>query len=619
MIRTNDVIRDEAEDREAIYLPPYYFSESGCAKRLLRLMSCGKKKSEDTEEILKKVAASSEITYDEIQWQAVKTAVSSKVMVLTGGPGTGKTTTTLGIISEYKQAGCKIILAAPTGRAAKRMSEATGMEVKTIHRLLEYKPPEGYQKNEEHPLEGDVLILDECSMIDIMLMYNLLKALPQQMSLILVGDIDQLPSVGAGNVLRDIIDSGCVPVVRLTRIFRQAQGSRIIMNAHRINRGEGIDMRGGKDADFFFATKESNQEVVDTIVQYCKTNLPRYYHVDPLQDIQVLTPMQRGECGAVNLNQVLQEAMNPSKIFLRRGGTQYRLKDKVMQIRNDYDKEVFNGDIGTITKVDVEERELTVLFDEREVVYDVTELDELALAYAVTIHKSQGSEYPIVVMPFTMSHFVMLQRNLLYTGVTRAKKILVLVGEKKAVYYAIKNETTTGRNTCLARRLQPNSKEAQEVKAQLLKEAVDETANENGSDSKKKIVYKGSIQPSMACETPAVYEGNLWKRLSQSKFRSSFSLKANDRSYVLEKGMEKVREHACDFIRKRLAPAEIPNDGKQTPMRGHPVFVAQHATATCCRGCLEKWHRIPKGRELTEAEQEYIVNVIMEWIGREIH
>lgn len=471
----------------------------------------------------------------------------------------------------------------------------------------------------EHPLEGDVLILDECSMIDIMLMYNLLKALPQQMSLILVGDIDQLPSVGAGNVLRDIIDSGCVPVVRLTRIFRQAQGSRIIMNAHRINRGEGIDMRGGKDADFFFATKESNQEVVDTIVQYCKTNLPRYYHVDPLQDIQVLTPMQRGECGAVNLNQVLQEAMNPSKIFLRRGGTQYRLKDKVMQIRNDYDKEVFNGDIGTITKVDVEERELTVLFDEREVVYDVTELDELALAYAVTIHKSQGSEYPIVVMPFTMSHFVMLQRNLLYTGVTRAKKILVLVGEKKAVYYAIKNETTTGRNTCLARRLQPDSKEAQEVKAQLLKEAVDETANENGSDSKKMIVYKGSIQPSMVCETPAVYKGNLWKRLSQSKFRSSFSLKANDRSYVSEKGMEKVREHACDFIRKRLAPAEIPNDGKQTPMRGHPVFVAQHATATCCRGCLEKWHRIPKGRELTEAEQEYVVNVIMEWIGREIH
>ena len=398
------------------------------------------------------------------------------------------------------------------------------------------------------------------------------------------------------------------------------------MNAHRINKGESIDMRGGKDSDFFFVTKQSNQEVVDTIVQYCRMNLPRYYHVDPLQDIQVLTPMQRGECGAVNLNQVLQEAMNPTKIFLRRGGTQYRLKDKVMQIRNDYDKEVFNGDIGTITKVDMEERELTVLFDEREVIYDVTELDELTLAYAVTIHKSQGSEYPIVVMPFTMSHFVMLQRNLLYTGVTRAKKILVLVGEKKAVYYAIKNETTTGRNTMLARRLQPDSKEAQEVKTQLLQEAFDETVNETGSapveispqKREKMIVYKDGIQPSMVCETPAVYEGNLWKRLSQSKFRSSFSLKANDRSYVSDKGMDKVRKHACDFIRKRLAQADIPNDGKQTPMRGHPVFVAQHATATCCRGCLEKWHHIPKGRELTENEQEYIVNVIMEWISCEM-
>lgn len=606
MLRTNDVIRDQAEEQEAIYLPPYYFAESGCARRLIRLMEADAAKREDPERILSKVADASKITYDETQWLAVKTAISSKVMVLTGGPGTGKTTTTLGIISAYQQAGCKIILAAPTGRAAKRMSEAAGMEAKTIHRLLEYKPPEGYQKNEEHPLEGDVLILDECSMIDIMLMYNLLKALPEQMSLILIGDTDQLPSVGAGNVLRDIIASQRVPVVRLTQIFRQAQGSRIIMNAHRINRGESIDMRGGKESDFFFASKTTNQEVVDTIVQYCKMNLPRYYHVDPFTDIQVLTPMQRGECGAVHLNQVLQEAMNPSRIFLRRGGTQYRLKDKVMQIRNDYDKEVFNGDIGTITKVDMEERELTVLFDDREVVYDVTELEELSLAYAVTIHKAQGSEYPIVVMPFTMSHFVMLQRNLLYTGVTRAKKILVLVGEKKAVYYAIKNETTAGRNTCLARRLQENSRESKEA------QFADKTSKE------KMIVYKGGIQSSMICETPTVYEGDLWKRLSQSKFRSSFSLKANDRNYVSEKGMAKVREHAIDFISKRLAPANLPNDGRQTPMRGHPVFVAQHATATCCRGCLEKWHRIPKGRELMWEEQEYVVDVIMEWISREM-
>lgn len=455
MIRTGDVIKEE----EAIYLPPFYFSETGCAKSMLHLLERERKVRVNPDEIVQKVIRQSAISYDEIQLEAVRTAISSKIMVLTGGPGTGKTTTTMGIISAYQMAGCRILLAAPTGRAAKRMSEATGMEAKTIHRLLEFKPPEGYQKNEDKPLDGDVLILDECSMVDVILMYNLLKAVPEHMSLILVGDTDQLPSVGAGNVLKDVIDSGRIPVVRLTRIFRQAQGSRIIMNAHRINKGEAIDMRGGKESDFFFASKESNEEVVETMVKYCTQNLPRYYHVDAFRDIQVLTPMQRGTCGAANLNQVLQEAMNPTRIFLHRGGTQYRLHDKVMQIRNDYDKEVFNGDIGTVTRVDMEERELTVDFDGRAVVYDVTELDELVLAYAVTIHKAQGSEYPIVVMPFTMSHFVMLQRNLLYTGVTRAKKILVLIGEKKAVYYAIKNEKTTERNTKLAERLREGRSE----------------------------------------------------------------------------------------------------------------------------------------------------------------
>ena len=449
MIRTGDVIKEE----EAIYLPPFYFSETGCAKSMLRLLERERKVRVNPDEIVQKVIRQSAISYDEIQLEAIRTAISSKIMVLTGGPGTGKTTTTMGIISAYQMAGCRILLAAPTGRAAKRMYEATGMEAKTIHRLLEFKPPEGYQKNEDKPLDGDVLILDECSMVDVILMYNLLKAIPEHMSLILVGDTDQLPSVGAGNVLKDVMDSGRIPVVRLTRIFRQAQGSRIIMNAHRINKGEAIDMRGGKESDFFFAGKETNEEVVDTLVKYCSQNLPNYYHVDAFRDIQVLTPMQKGTCGAANLNQILQEAMNPTRIFLHRGGTQYRLHDKVMQIRNDYDKEVFNGDIGTVTRVDMEERELTVDFDGRNVVYDVAELDELVLAYAVTIHKAQGSEYPIVVMPFTMSHFVMLQRNLLYTGVTRAKKILVLIGEKKAVYYAIKNEKTTERNTKLAERL----------------------------------------------------------------------------------------------------------------------------------------------------------------------
>lgn len=449
MIRVEDVKLEDG----AIYLPPFYFSEVGCSRRMLKMLQSKRNVSMDVEHVMEKITSQGEITYDEIQLKAIREAISSKVMVLTGGPGTGKTTTTLGIISAYKMAGCKVVLAAPTGRAAKRMSEATGMEAKTIHRLLEYKPPEGYQKNEEAPLEGDVLILDECSMIDIMLMYNLLKALPEAMTLIMVGDTDQLPSVGAGNVLKDVIESGRIPVVRLTRIFRQAQGSKIIMNAHRINKGEAIDMRGGKDSDFFFASEASNKGIVERLVKYCTKNLPDYYHVDPLKEIQVLTPMQRSEVGAENLNQVLQKAMNPNGPALKRGGTLYRVKDKVMQIRNNYDKEVFNGDIGTITFVDLEERELKVDFDGREVTYDVTELDELVLAYATTIHKAQGSEYPIVVMPFSMSHFVMLQRNLLYTGVTRAKKILVLIGDKKAVFYAINNEKTAQRNTKLAERL----------------------------------------------------------------------------------------------------------------------------------------------------------------------
>ncbi len=285
MLRTSDVIKDKVSPQgredglgreEAIYLPPFYFSETGCAKRLLKLLSSDRNTRLDVDKVMERVEKNSKITYDEVQLLAIRQAVSSKVMALTGGPGTGKTTTTLGIISAYRMAGCKILLAAPTGRAAKRMSEATGMEAKTIHRLLEYQPAEGYQKNEENPLEADVLILDECSMVDIMLMYNLLKALPDSMTLILVGDTDQLPSVGAGNVLKDIIASGAVPVVRLTRIFRQAQGNRIIMNAHRINHGEMPDLRGGRDSDFFFAAQETNEATADLVVKYCTQNLPLY-------------------------------------------------------------------------------------------------------------------------------------------------------------------------------------------------------------------------------------------------------------------------------------------------------------------------------------------------------
>lgn len=489
MLKSEDLIQEknivkkdeEAKEIEAIYLPPFYYAEIGIAGKLKKLAaspatdrlwtglmkaraeSGNQALSVDVEAIEKKVG----MTYDDVQRDAIRQAAASKVMVLTGGPGTGKTTTTHGIISVYRAYGLKILLAAPTGRAAKRMTEATGVEAKTIHRLLECKPPEGYQKNEENPLEGDVLIVDECSMIDVVLMNSLLKAVPQNMRLIMVGDIDQLPSVGAGNVLRDMIDSGSFPVIRLTRIFRQAQTSRIIMNAHRINAGKMPDISNGRDTDFFFMENEDAEAVVPQIVELVKTKLPRFYHVDSRQ-IQVLTPMQRGVVGATNLNLALQEAINPAEheIFmrgrgavmvpketLRRSGFAFRAEDKVMQIKNNYDKEVFNGDIGIVESVDAEDRTLRVNFDNRIVEYDVTELDELVHAYATTIHKSQGSEYPIVVMPVLMNHYVMLQRNLIYTGITRAKKILVLVGTKKALSYAVRTVTVVNRNTLLKERL----------------------------------------------------------------------------------------------------------------------------------------------------------------------
>ena len=483
LIREQKVVKtdDKGNPVEAVYLPPFYYAETGVAGRLkkLALAPAGDKLYRKLKEARERtgnpdlsvdvdaIQEKNGMVYDEIQADAIRQAAAAKIMVMTGGPGTGKTTTTHGIIAAYKAYGLKILLAAPTGRAAKRMTEATGLEAKTIHRLLECKPPEGYQKNEENPLEGDVLIVDECSMIDIVLMNSLLKAIPPAMRLIMVGDIDQLPSVGAGNVLRDMIDSGAFPVVRLTKIFRQAQTSRIIMNAHRINEGKMPDLSNGRNADFFFMENEDAEAAVQQIVELVRTKLPRYYQIDPGQ-IQVLTPMQRGVVGATNLNLALQEALNPAEqeIFmrgrgavtvpkdcLRRSGFAFRAEDKVMQVRNNYDKEVFNGDIGVIVSVNAEERTLKVDFDGRAVEYDVTELDELVHAYATTIHKAQGSEYPIVVMPVLMNHYVMLQRNLLYTGITRAKKVLVMVGTRKAVSYAVRNVTVTKRNSLLKERL----------------------------------------------------------------------------------------------------------------------------------------------------------------------
>lgn len=451
MLQAEDLILD----KDAIYLPPFYHAECSTSRRLRDLAESTGRSLFDGLFDPSSLTAETGIEYDEVQLAAIRQAVTSKVMVLTGGPGTGKTTTTQGIIAALKKAGLRVLLAAPTGRAAKRMSEATGMEAKTIHRLLEYNPQDGYKRNDENPLEGDALIVDECSMIDILLMNNLLKAVPVGMRLVFVGDIDQLPSVGAGNVLRDIIDSQRIPVVRLVRIFRQAQKSRIVMNAHAINQGRFPDTSNGRDTDFFFMREDDPERAAETIVRLVKERLPRAYRESP-DRIQVLTPMQRGVVGAANLNLLLQQALNPSGPSLNRGGYTYRQGDRVMQQRNNYDKDVFNGDLGYIREVDTEERTLKVDFDGKWVEYDVTELDELTLAYATTIHKAQGSEYPIVVMPILMTHFVMLQRNLIYTGITRAKKICVLIGAMKALAYAVRNVSVLKRNTRLKERLNPS-------------------------------------------------------------------------------------------------------------------------------------------------------------------
>ena len=603
MISTDDVKTEPlpqavADAGVAIYLPPFFFAETGTARRLKQIYSSRRTFEVNSIGLEDRISQATSMSYDPIQMEAITKAANSKILILTGGPGTGKTTTTLGIITAFRSTSANILLAAPTGRAAKRLSEATGMEAKTIHRLLEYKPPEGYQRNEVNPLTGDVLIIDECSMIDISLMYALLRAMPDSMTLIMVGDIDQLPSVGAGNVLRDVIDSGVYPVVRLTKIFRQAATSRIITNAHRINKGQMPDLSNGSNTDFFFMEREEPEAAAKEIVELVRSKLPRYYKVPP-SSIQVLTPMQRGIVGAANLNQILQEAVNPDGTSLRRGGIEYRVSDKVMQIRNNYDKEVFNGDIGVVSSVSLEDRELSVDFDGRIITYDATELDELVLAYATTIHKSQGSEYPIVVMPIMMTHFVMLQRNLIYTGVTRAKKGLIIVGTKKAIAVSVRNLTVDKRNT-------------------LLTETIRAYAN---ADTLDRADWPSESIPEGTGRSQWL-RIDLFERLSKSSFRMRFRLTDADKAYIQEKGMAAIRSHAEKFIRQRLAPAELPNDGKQTPMRGapqgHPVFLAQHATATCCRGCLEKWHGISKGRELTEQEQAYAVDVLMKWLKRQL-
>lgn len=445
-------------DETAVYLRGYHAAETQTAARLTYVASFAKRfPPAKIDETLSAVTASLPFPLAPLQMEAVRKALTDKVLVITGGPGTGKTTLVKAVCAAYKRLGARVALAAPTGRAAKRLSETTGHEAATIHRLLEFSPQGGgFQRNENKPLAADCLIVDEASMLDALLAHHLLKAVAPKTTVIFVGDVDQLPSVGAGNVLQDIIDSGAFAVVRLSEIFRQARKSLIVVNAHRIREGlfpiNGGSRQGGL-SDFYFIEKDDPQDVLQVVLELCTKRIPARFGLDPVDDIQVLSPMHRGTVGAQNLNEALQKALNPRGRAVERAGRVYRVGDKVMQLRNNYDKDVFNGDLGRIHAVDEENQEIRVFMDGRVVAYDFSELDEITHAYAVSVHKSQGSEYPAVVVPLVTQHYVMLQRNLLYTAVTRGRKLVVLVGSRKALGMAVRNDRIQKRCTLLAHRL----------------------------------------------------------------------------------------------------------------------------------------------------------------------
>ncbi len=448
----------DGETIEAVYAPSLYHSEVGSARRALassRASSAlaGAKKL-DFSALFTSLSAESGITLTVQQQEAVKSALAHKLSVLTGGPGTGKTTTLRAVIHALEASGAKYALASPTGRAAKRLSEATGRNACTIHRLLGFGPKEGFAFNEHNPLKVDMLILDETSMLDITLFYNVLKALMPETHLMLVGDVDQLPSVGPGDVLRDVIRSGAAHVTRLEVIFRQAETSHIITNAHRINRGEPPHL-GNDGEDFFMFSVDEPEAVADMVVDVVQNRIPSKFGLHPLDEVQVLSPMYRGTVGVAALNEKLQAALNPpGKAAERRiGGRLLRVGDKVMQTRNNYDLDVFNGDVGRIHSIDFTEQTISVAMDGRFVEYDWADADELIHAFAASVHRSQGSEYPAVVIPLVTQHYMLLQRNLLYTAITRAKKLVVLVGQRKAVYIAVKNNLVAQRYSALAWRL----------------------------------------------------------------------------------------------------------------------------------------------------------------------
>jgi exodeoxyribonuclease V alpha subunit len=479
-----EVVADSIEEKACVFLRGLYLAERGIADRLRALAGGSPPWPKiDVAKALPWVEKRTGKTLAESQQAAIERALASKVTVITGGPGVGKTTLLDAILRILAAKGARLLLAAPTGRAAKRMTEQTGIEAKTIHRLLETDPKTGgFRRDADTPLDCDLLVIDETSMVDAPLMYAVLKAVPPKAGLLLVGDVDQLPSVGPGQVLADIIDSGAVPVARLTEVFRQAAESRIVVNAHRINRGEMPEWpKRGEDSDFWFVDADDPEKSAAKVVEIVRDRIPRRFGLDPVQDVQVLCPMQRGALGARALNGDLQNALNPNMAEkIERFGSSFAPGDKVMQIENDYDREVFNGDLGRVRRIDQTEGVLVADFDGREVEYPFGELDALVPAYATTIHKSQGSEYPAVVITIATQHYTMLARNLVYTAVTRGKRLVVIVGQRKALAIAVRTHGRKRRWTKLKEWLSVDSGPQRRVESGNHQRAVVPNATRTG-------------------------------------------------------------------------------------------------------------------------------------------